>query len=316
MKKLLIIVMLLTLLLSHLTAQVYQCDCDEFGQYKVTAKSRLTMRIQPASDSEKVTSLSYGTEVMGGIEFGNYVEDVIEEKTGVWRKVFYGNYEGYMFDGFLEQMDLPSMEMGHYVELGIEPNESETLGLFGNSERTHLQTFDLKPMKVEKVDGYNQYADDIYPLFTINGLGHLTGEVNGISNTNHKLLPGNIQFFKVGDISYHLITNGTLVTMEDAENEFGPTHKIEDYSLTLIKKDRGNMTSQVLLQNMEVDIWDGYYTGTMFIEFMGDLDRDGRLDLIITKGAEHGGETLFMLSSQAEEGYELKLIQKLFWGGC
>ena len=213
-------------------------------------------------------------------------------------------------------MDLPSMEMGHYVELGIEPNESETLGLFGNSERTHLQTFDLKPMKVEKVHAYNQYSDDIYPLFTINGLGHLTGEVNGISNTNHKLLPGNIQFFKVGDISYHLITNGTLVTMEDAENEFGPTHKIEDYSLTLIKKDRGNMTSQVLLQNMEVDIWDGYYTGTMFIEFMGDLDRDGRLDLIITKGAEHGGETLFMLSSQAEEGYELKLIQKLFWGGC
>ena len=90
MKKLLIIVMLLTLLLSHLNAQVYQCDCDEFGQYKVTAKSRLTMRIQPASDSEKVTSLSYGTEVMGGIEFGNYMEDVIEEKTGGWRKVFYG----------------------------------------------------------------------------------------------------------------------------------------------------------------------------------------------------------------------------------
>ena len=158
--------------------------------------------------------------------------------------------------------------------------------------------------------------DSKYPLFLLNDMRHLAGKVEGICNNNQKLPPGNVQFFQIGEINYQLVTNGTLVTMEDAESEFSPTHKIENYSLTLIKNENGKQTSQVLLKDMEMNIWDGYYAGALFIEFMGDLDGDNRLDLIITRSAEHGGETFFMLSSYAEEGYELKLIQQLFWGCC
>ncbi len=75
-------------------------------------------------------------------------------------------------------------------------------------------------------------------------------------------------------------------------------------------------TIQPIFQNESVNIWDGYYEGAIFIEFMGDLDGDKKPDLILTRYFETGGETFFMLSSEAEEGFELKLIEKFYWGCC
>jgi len=306
------------LLSNVLTAQVFQCECEDYGQFMVTAESGLVMREQPTTESEIVTVLEIGTEVAGAIEFGNYNPETIQEKESGWRKVFYQNHEGYMFDAFLEKVNMPSLLRGSYMEIGEMEVEGNFLGLFGNSDGFGINSFQLKTMEFAENDGFRDFkiVEDDYPLFVFEGLEINDKTFNGISANNEKLLPGSIQTFYSQGGDYQLITNGTLVTMEDAESEFGPSHKIIDYSITLIKNKDGNRTSQVLFQNQEVHIWDGYYEGAFYIEFMGDLDGDNALDLILTKYSEGGGETFFMLSSKADDGYNLKLIQQMYWGCC
>ncbi len=301
-----------------LTAQVFKCECEDYGQFLVTAESGLVMREQPSTDSELVTILPTGTEVAGAIEFGNYNPETIEGNEAGWRKVFYQNHEGYMFDAFLEKVNMPSLLRGSYMEMSELDCEENFIGLYGNSDGFGINPFQLKTMEFAENDGFRDFkiVNEEYPLFVFDGLEINDKTTNGISANNERLLPGSIQTFYSQGGDYQLITNGTLVTMEDAESEFGPSHKIIDYSITLMRTKDGNRTSQVLFQDQEVHIWDGYYEGALYIEFMGDLDGDDEVDLILTKFGETGGETFFMLSSKADEGYNVKLIQQMYWGCC
>ncbi|MEZ4918407.1 MAG: SH3 domain-containing protein [Saprospiraceae bacterium] len=77
--------------------------------FTILAKSGLNVRKEGKMNSERVTTLPFGTVVEAEINYGTdigyncdytHFSEIIEGKRGFWMKITYGKIEGYIFSGF------------------------------------------------------------------------------------------------------------------------------------------------------------------------------------------------------------------------
>ncbi len=82
------------------TAQAQNANCPTRNMYKITAENGMKMRKGPGTNHEVVGFIPSKAIVL--LCDDKFEKQVIEGKTGFWRKVKYQNFDGYMYDGFME----------------------------------------------------------------------------------------------------------------------------------------------------------------------------------------------------------------------
>jgi hypothetical protein len=137
---------------------------------------------------------------------------------------------------------------------------------------------------------YTQQEPDETLLY-VKGVNIMEGEINGFQPEYREILPGHSFDFDFNGITYTLSAKNSVLN-EEAGDSY---EKYKDYKLYISRK--GNPKPQLLLSGFSVLNW------------AGDLDRDGKADLIF-KYMDHSGieRVSLFLSSKAADGELLKKI--------
>ncbi len=154
-------------------------------------------------------------------------------------------------------------------ELTVRPGE-EWFGLFPRGAGWHLTSLRVRSLLRDTVCGPEFTVDfgvNREALFLVRGVSSLTpGVVRTLDTTRHMLLPGQSFGFSYGPSSYRLYATGS------------DSLRPRDYRLHLARS--GDGRRQVLVANNVAPGIDGIAWPPR-VEWIGDLDRDGRPDFLI-----------------------------------
>ena len=117
----------LALLLLVLTfSSQAQLDCSRQLKCRIDAPSGMRMRATPSLKGKVVTSVPHDSLVNACQE--TFGEMTYEEMVGYWRKVEYKGKVGYMFDGFLEIVQIIQPEFNYDTSAAATPQTEITEG--------------------------------------------------------------------------------------------------------------------------------------------------------------------------------------------
>lgn len=303
-------------------AQQYDCAGSAGQSYLVTAGSGLSMREMPNLKSIKVMAVPYGKEVVVCPEYPGEVE-VIEGIEGRWLKTYYRGKSGFMFSGFMQEQAsidviLPDEQIVEHYELS-----RQYYGLYLNEQDASLgdQKFQIKAcdFKVETVSlpdvptyEYAQLQEGDQPEFLISGLEPGVQEnIIGQSFKDKFLYPGESVSLTLGAAHFHIYAKGRIVENTDGE-DINPIAMIKNYELHVRRTTHDGDREDQIIYKMDIPGWyaDGY-EGGIFLHWIGDIDADGELDVLLSNSATYTcKEIVFFLSSKAERGHFFKQVAK------
>ena len=303
-------------------AQQYDCSGTAGQSYLVTAGSGLSMREMPNLKSIKVMAVPYGKEVVVCPEYLGE-ETVIEGIDGKWLKAYYRGKTGYMFSGFMEALAtidviLPDAQFVEHYETnrnyyGVYLKESNPTF---EEEKFEIKSCDFKIETVElgavPPYQYAQLREGDQPEFLISGLE--PGQMENIAGKSFKdkfLYPGESVSLTLDNAHFHIYAKGRIVENTNGE-DINPIAMIKNYELHVRRTtNEGDREDQVIYK-MDIPGWyaDGY-EGGIFLHWMGDVDADGELDLLLSNSATYScKEVVLFLSSKAEHGHFFKQVAK------
>jgi len=311
-------------------------------------KDGVDIKTEPNLSSETLLWLPFWTEVQTTWVRSRSFEDMLDTINGlpgIWRLARYSDTVGYLFDGFVVEVDTNVNRFKDFriiIEGGscAFPNYDPSLYWYGVYRIGRIDSLIRVEIEIEKrlndelASFYittNRLGDQ-YSLFLIGSSTPLTGQV---SNHNVQideyfpfLYPG--QRKEIGyrdgtrtsyrDSSFDLYATANVTGLE----YYGPVMK--DYSLRLT-----NMLTLSLYSNeadmlVTQDISDGFevfqyqlLTQELLprLFWYGDLDNDLKPDLIfLTWYGTSGGRYTLFLSSIANEGEFLKMVDSWSWANC
>ncbi|HFA50421.1 MAG TPA: SH3 domain-containing protein [Bacteroidetes bacterium] len=309
----------LVFFISSASGQTLNCDCTHVAIRKVTARSGLSLRSAPSLDSTKLTIIPFGAKVQVGYGFDSEL-DRVEGISGTWVIARYEGKEGYLFDGFLEKTSAYSifldveMNMPLYVEAPLS-------GLFAADElHSGYQQFDLRELAIDTVvwdDGVDSYTypevkleGEKYPSYFFTGIPTDKPVLEGHYFTYDKsaLYPGSIRSFYFNNDKYTIFATGNVVETETSPGNDWHKTTIHNYQLILEKRSPDAVERQVIYKNDSIEVADWGAMGIVNLRFAGDLDQDGKPDLVLENSFGKGYYVLLLLSSEAEKGYLVKLV--------
>jgi hypothetical protein len=147
--------------------------------------------------------------------------------------------------------------------------------------------------------------EDVQPLYLFTGLpAHVTGPVPTLFEGYVGVQPGTLS------LGRHPRLHGALVAKGSRSHEGADSY--EGYSLSLHRWEEGQMRTQVLIEVERT------YLRVPGLIWAGDLDRDGKLDLIIDAGTSIEGGTFLKLylSTEAGDGEIVGVAAEIGYGGC
>jgi hypothetical protein len=288
-------------------AQVFECGNLGGGYYRVTAKSGLNLRKGPNPTSEKMVGIPFGAAVYCCNECESYPNETIEGVDGCWKKIYFKDVEGYVFSGFLEavpKIDLmcPSDWVNEWKDAVFEKGKAyfgiyENDSTKGKSKVVKMEGKDtlidsptmgkVKMIKVESEDA---------PDFIVSNLPLNDGQqIMGIHFNNKMLFPG--ETVKYG--KSYLYATGIPQTNKASNTPFSA---IKDYRLILRQiSEGGENFKETVLFELDLLPWsDIGYEGGIRLRWVGDLDNDGKLDVLLTYSTHYAcWEVILLLSSKA-----------------
>ncbi len=330
MKYLILVLQLLIcfLFISQANAQVLNCNCNEISLRKVTAKSGLILRQLPSVNSEKITGIPFGEKVLVGYDADLGKTDVIENKQGYWMRANYRGAEGFLFSGFLSER--PIYDVMHDLEIYLpDLVDGPYMGLFTDEEEPFVQgQMDLKNINYDtvKYEGHNglmDYSevvmeDNNYPYYTFYGLNNAERKVDVrlFEMEEGNLYPGAMRTVYYSGSNYTLYATGEVVRSEDDESGNGELMVVKNYQVILERRSPDAVQRQVIMKkkSMQMAYWGS--GGLANIRMAGDLDGDAQPDLIIENYLMEGYETSLFLSSEAEDGFLVKLVRVVIGSCC
>lgn len=166
------------------------------------------------------------------------------------------------------------------------------------------------------IENFNPKKSTI-PKFLIKGL-----HTNSLSSTtgkwvNRMFFPGETMLLTIYNqedkndhSSFYIYASGTVVKKKN--NKFPFIEKIENYELK-VTNTTSNM-SQTIMNIKNIPSWSaGGYEGGVFIYWIGDLNGDNKMDMLIGYSNHYAAtETLLFLSNKNGK----KLFNKYSVGGC
>lgn len=318
-------------------AQLASSTCHEIYLTKVIAPSGLILREKPGRGSKKLAAIPNGGEVT--ICINHEVELVHEQMedglAGIWQKAQYKGLEGYLFDAYLDKKHVVEVFMDHY-----ELNETlprPVIGVFpANKDAApsiYFADLRLRKVKVKEeifekvgkiifVDKPSHAAD---PYFYIAGLPLKDSMQYGFCNfydESSNIYPGSsktfynssdktkYRVFATGEAFYD--PNSTKVDYEGHKKD----HFVRNYKVYLQKQSEHGVETQILYEADELYTSESHLMGGAKLGYLGDLDGDGGMDLILRFPNYYGEGTMLFLSSRAEKGQLLKLVRSMFTACC
>ncbi|WDO13099.1 hypothetical protein MH928_17470 [Flavobacterium sp. WW92] len=131
------------------------------------------------------------------------------------------------------------------------------------------------------------------------------GEVKSLKISQKRIWPKEKIAFTFNNVEYFLRGEGDIIekgeTMEDGSENPVPWHKVENYKLFISTKD----TPEKLL--LKEDSFNDTFVELIFV---GDIDRDGKLDFIFSANRHYEEERVILfLSSKAKENLVKKVSE-------
>ncbi len=292
----------------------------------VLAESGLNMRSSAGTSGEKIGKLALGTEVEVLTHTGNSltISDNGKEIKGEWVEVkarngALANKSGFVVSGFLGEISPPVpmaiLVPGNFHGEDVPPNSGsrEWLGLFEGEEgfyvsyvepslkRVYDSMLDVEGEKTGWKVGTNN--KDTCTLL-VAGLAVNEGKVDHYPIEDKSPLPGSSIYFEGPKVPTSLFVTGRAELVD-----YGLLMK--EYALTLRSgKGTEDYTQEFLhiehLEETRVEIL-----------WSGDIDRDGKLDLLINTSNHYNlyQPTLY-LSSRAAKGKLLRKMASFRATGC
>ena len=314
----------------NVQAQQYDCSGTAGVPYLITANSGLSMRAEPNLKSNKIQAIPYGKEVMICPEYYG-MSDQIEGVDGQWVKAFYRGKEGYMFNGFMEaqkpiEVIIPKSWIGETF-----PNDKKFYGIYLNEFdetygdqkfRMNKIDFDIDTVQLAEIPPfyYAKLKENDHPQFLISGIeSSRTEGIVGKAFESKFLYPGETVSLTTGsEAHYHIYAKGRVLESKGGD-DMNPISMIKNYELHVRRSGHDGDREDQIVYKMDIPSWymDGYQGG-VFIHWMGDLDEDGELDLLLSKSENpECWDIIFFLSSKAEHGHFFKQVTKYQeCGGC
>ncbi len=326
-EKMMIVIALLIFGQLTVFGQQYTCSASAGISYLVTAASGLSMRAEPDLRAVKLKAVPYGKEVVVCPEFAGPAEQ-IEGTEGTWLRTYYRGEEGYMFSGFMEaQPEVKVVLPESWLDDG---RERVYHGLY----RTELgdgfteESFSVRPVNMitdtvqiigEEPYTYQRIALDDRPVFLFSGINTKNDRSIKGKQLDHKFLyPGESVSLTLDNGHYHIYAKGRVLENKTGE-DINPISMIKNYELHVRRSGHDGDREDQIIYKMDIPSWymDGYQGG-VFIHWMGDLDEDGELDLLLSKSENpECWDIIFFLSSKAEHGHFFKQVTKYQeCGGC
>jgi hypothetical protein len=288
-------------------AQIFECGNLGGGYYRVIANSGLNLRKAPNPNSEKIVAIPFGSEVFCCNLCESYPNETIEGKEGCWKKIYFEDFEGYVFSGFLEA--IPKFDLMCPVDWvndwknPVFDKDIEYFGIYeedrlrGKSKAVRLEGKDtlIESAAMGKIRMIKVETEDA-PAFIVSNLTLKDGQqLMGTHFNNRMLFPGET----VGYGKSYLYATGT--PKSDRESII-PFSSIEDYKLVLRQvNDDGKSFEEVVLFELDIPSWsDVTYEGGVHLRWVGDLDEDGKLDVLLSYSNHYAcWDVILLLSSKA-----------------
>jgi hypothetical protein len=330
--------------------QAQSCLCtqedDEYLHqwYEATAPSGLIVREGPGRNTAKLGVIPLGVEVLCCEVTA--VTETIEGISGNWIKVPWMNQPGYVFGGFLKQIeerkvrmiipnagvnsDWECMELspGRQWDALMDVDTSNKSHLIGYPR--HLSSVNLKTgrKKTEEHCALKGYLDNAVlnvsrPPFAVFSGFTLANKVENKIHAPIKLMPGEIVDLTLYDrgnkIKRHYIISAEGHVFPNPNfgkggiNNYRPIDRIEHYKINLHQQeidspDKWKVQKLVNYTAKTPGDSGSYKMNTLYIYFAGDLDGDNELDLILADLTGIGRSFKLYLSSAKLPGFLLRYM--------
>jgi hypothetical protein len=292
-------------------------------QFRIIAKSGLILRGIPGQTGAALAKIPYWGKVNG--YFADPLPDTIEDVTGYWRKVKYNELEGYMFDGFMVEVDSSIekpkdfrilYEGGFCARMNYDP-KLNWYGIYKTAKGDSLIKVNIELRRRNKSD---QDAEEVFvstnlsgqmkSLFLIGSKTELTQKIVNVYPTFEPkfLFPGQTLFVygppQKTKNSPWLTLNATG-TVKD--NRYGAN--LENYRLLLSDSYHDWKT-----QDLTDDFRFKGEGGTIELFWFGDIDNDQNVDLIfMSRSTSVVLTTIFLSSKAAHDGFLKKADDWTNW---
>ncbi len=201
---------------------------------------------------------------------------------------------------------ISAMLMDCYEVTEMEDTEMDLSNYFGVYEKEKYLTtnFNIKKYNSDSI---------VQPKFLIKGLNFIKDSING-RWINRKMYPGETIIFSVPNTkdeerskSYSIYTKGNLIETEN--NEFPYFKEIKDCELRVAS----GKTNESIAK-MDMVSWPaGGFEGGIYLYWIGDLNGDNRLDMLVGTTTHYAGiDFSLFLSDKSDE----KLFIEHKVGGC
>jgi tetratricopeptide (TPR) repeat protein len=307
----------------------------------VLATSGLRFREKADAKSTVLATVPFGDSLIsdGAVDFVAQLESdqskrlfKVEGISGCWQKAVYKGKKGFVFSGFVSDHHKAENLKDNYVLLEegwgsstvvYNQDDYKWYGWYSKKTKTGMKN-ELKPIAKLFFASEGQ-GDFDYTLATKTDrtvIGDTALYIIGVRKTVAQQFPlGAIKGVEV---------NETWISKEKTTYKF----KNENWQLSILLKDKpvsdddGYLDKASLVfesndkkQKQTIASYDSKNPNSMWfasaqIVWYGDLDGDGKMDLIISKDEDGGSSLELYLSSAAGAGKYLKRVGVLYRGGC
>lgn len=285
----------------------------------VIAPSGLKLRATPEKDGKVLQTIPFGVKVRLEENFDNVPEDrsftIDENYSSYWMLVSYGNKKGYCCAAYLGKRIL-KMTKNYYFSspYGIGCFESDVLinptyytyGVFESEEKQEIREI--------KIEYFNNRGEMSIRLLTVQkeeerNFSYIiyskqqmkTGVLKG-----KRFIPKdgeNISMNQLFAVNYSETNKNIYNNIEIEKGKY----TISSKSVTKKDKDTGD---EIQLQRISITekatgkkyILGEYYSEHITLEWAGDIDGDGKIDIILNFGSDHASSTIFFFSRNAPNG--------------
>ncbi|MEO7176363.1 MAG: hypothetical protein ABIV51_10685 [Saprospiraceae bacterium] len=280
---------------------------------RVSAKSGLVIRDLPSSKGRVVYKVPY----WGKLDACSLRErpDTIDNIPGAWISVKLGKYQGYMFDGYLCEID-SSVDAKTDFRLEFEEincsciNYDPTLNWYGvyrtnggdSLLKVEIEIYKMELMENSSIDLLRTNIKDRESLFLIGSKIPLTERKIGYGTDRHDFVYPGQSFRMRGGIVLNALGNVKSI---------GYCPEIENYKLRLSNEGFGGWN-----QDLTPDFSMVGECKMMYLIWNGDLDGDQLDDYVFEEAGTVSSVRTLFLSSQATSGNFVKKVNAKNIGGC
>jgi hypothetical protein len=301
--------------LESVIAQQYDCG-ELLLNYKTANENGVKLLVEWTENSKVITKIPNNTiiKVCGEVTYDK------------WVKAYYKDTVGYVEKGSIKTEEQINVVILSHWRGEQFPHAQEYFGIFEKDDEygtNHtiiercLTKSDTVTTYKGKLDSISVINQDATPLILVSGFDIETGPYdNGELFSSKFLYPGEAVIYNYADNFYLIYAKGDIQQNTDSSN-FSPFTGIKNYELH-VKRTLKGKTEDVLLYKMDLRSWNAFqYEGGVHLHWIGDIDGDKQLDIILTTSNHYACWVVsFFLSSQAEPGYFFKEVAKYPDCGC